>query len=125
MNLHAIASGAIGVVNPFVPVIIQVSTGYSTNSDRERVPTYADPVTVQGQVQALSAEDLKQLDALNIQGVKQKIYINGRVDGVVRRENKGGDLIAVDGKNYLVTLVLEYWPDWCCFAVTLQDDGDD
>lgn len=97
MNLHGLASGAIGAVNPFVPISIQVSTGHATNADYVRVPTYADPVTVPGQVQALTFRDIQQLDGLNLQGTRRAIYVNGRVDGLVRVENKGGDLVTVPG----------------------------
>jgi hypothetical protein len=122
MNLHQIVRGAVSAVNPDVNISIQVSTGSTLDANRNRVPAFAAPVVVRGQIQALQYDDIRQLDALNIQGVKQKVYINGRVDGLIRNENKGGDLITFpDGRVYLVTLVLEYWPDWCCAAVTLQD----
>lgn len=96
MNLHAIVSGAIGVVNPFVPIIIQRSIGYSTSPSGKRTPTYAFPQTVFAQVQALSASELQQVDALNIQGEKRAIYINGRTDGIIREDRKGGDLITLN-----------------------------
>jgi hypothetical protein len=77
------------------------------------------------QVQPLGWRDLQQLDGLNLQGTRRKIYIHGEIDGIVRSENKGGDLIVVaSGVNvgtWLVAQVLEAWPDWCCVAVTLQN----
>lgn len=125
MNLHALASGYIAAVNPFIPVEIKVSTGNTTGSDGKRVPTYAAPVTVQAQVQPLSYDDMKHLDGLNIQGTRRAIFINGRVDGLVRVSNKGGDLITIaSGVNagvWLVAIVSEQWPDWCKALVTLQD----
>lgn len=75
-------------------------------------------------MQALQYNDIIQLDALNIQGERRKIYINGEVDGLVRADKKGGDLITTpDGKVWKVAISLEQWPDWCCVAVTLQDDA--
>jgi hypothetical protein len=63
------------------------------------------------------------MDSLNLQGDFQAIYINGHVAGLVRPNNKGGDLITLqDGRNYLVTTVLEDWPDWCKVAVTQQNN---
>lgn len=122
MNLHGIVAPAIGIVNPMVPLSIQVSTGSTTAADGQRTPTYAPAITVMGQVQALQYNDIVQLDALNIQGVRRKIYISGRVDGLVRTDRKGGDLIVTpDSKVWLVVLVLEYWPDWVSCAVTLQN----
>lgn len=97
MNLHQIASAAIGAVNPLVPLSIRVSLGYATDSDFVRVPSYAPAVTVPGQVQALSYRDIQQVDSLNLQGIRRAIYVNGRVDGLVRVEGKGGDLVTVPG----------------------------
>lgn len=122
MNLHQIVAGAVSAVNPQMPLTVLVSTGAITNADGSRVPGYAPPVTVYGDVQALQYNDIIQLDALNIQGQRRKIYINGEVDGLIRAGKKGGDLIITpNGEVWLVVLVLEYWPDWCSFAVTLQD----
>jgi hypothetical protein len=81
---------------------------------------------VPGQVQPISFQDLTQLDGLNIGGVRRAIYINGLVNGLVRSENKGGDLIEVtagpNAGNYLVALISEAWPNWCKALVTLQND---
>lgn len=95
MNLHQMASGAIGTVNPFVPISVRVSIGYQTDSNFNRTPAYAPAVTVSGQVQSLTFRDLQQLDSLNLQGTRKAIYVNGRIDGIVRIENKGGDLVTV------------------------------
>src|SRR3990167_5432160 len=97
MNLNQIVSGAVGSINPQVPLSIRVSTGYAQNADFVRVPSYAPAVTVPGQVQALTFRDIQQIDSLNLQGTRRAIYVNGRVDGLVRVENKGGDLITVPG----------------------------
>ena len=122
MNLHSIVSGAISAVLPPTNLTIQVSTGYTTNADGSRSPSYAPSQIKSGFVQALQYNDIVQLDALNIQGERRKIYINGQVDGLVRVENKGGDLITdQNGNVWLVALVTEYWPGWCSVAVTLQD----
>jgi hypothetical protein len=122
MNLHNIAAGAIGIVNPFVPITIQISTGYTTSADGKRTPTYAAPVTISGQIQSLSYNDIVHLNGLNIQGVRNAIYINGQLQGLVRPDNKGGDLVTMqDGTVWLVAVVLENWPDWCKVAVTRQN----
>lgn len=126
MNLHQIVSGAIGTINPQIDLSIQVSTGSTPVAGGGRVPSYAAPVVVRGQVQPLQYRDIMQMDALNLQGTRRAIYINGRVDGLIRSENKGGDLITVtSGVNagvWLVALISEQWPDWCRALVTLQDD---
>lgn len=103
MNLHGLVSGAIGAVNPHVPVSVRVSTGYEVDEDQgfRQVPAYADAQVVQGQVQSLTYDDLRQIDSLNIQGTKRAIYLYGRIDGLVRVENKGGDLITVPGASFV------------------------
>lgn len=121
MNLHQMASGMVGAVNPFVPVSIQVSTGYTTAADGKRAPTYAPFVIKPGQLQSLTFRDLTQIEGLNLQGTRRAIYVNGRVDGLIRGESKGGDLITFpDGTVWLVAIDLEAWPDWCKLAATLQ-----
>lgn len=122
MNLHGLVAGVVAAVNPLIPLKVEINLGNVTSSDGRRVPSYACPVYVLGQVQALSAGDLQQLEGLNIQGQQRAIYLNQNVDGLVRVENKGGDLITDPaGHVWLITLVLEYWPDWSKVAVTLQN----
>jgi hypothetical protein len=126
MNLHGIVSSAIGAVNPFVPATVRRSTGYTTNADYSRTPTTSD-LPIRAQVQALTADDLKQLDGLNIQGVMRALYTDGSVAGVIRVAAKGGDVVVFpngtlpEGNTWLCTHVLEQWPDWCKIAITLQN----
>lgn len=122
MNLHGIVSGYISAVNPQETVVVEISDGYETAADGLRSPKYLPPELMLAQVQALQFRDIQQLDGLNIQGTQRKMYFYGEIDGLVRVDNKGGDLITrSDGSVWLVTLVLEQWPDWCSVAVTLQD----
>jgi hypothetical protein len=119
MNLHSIVSGAIGAVNPFIPVSIKQSTGYTTAPDGTQVPAY-NTITTTGQQQALSGGDILRLSNLNIQGVTTKMYLTGQYEGVFRVLGKGGDLLAFGGQTYLVAQVLERWPDWACVALSMQ-----
>lgn len=81
-------------------------------------------LTVSAQVQALTFRDLQQIDGLNLNGTRRGIYLYGKVQGVNRAENKGGDLVVIAaGPNagvWLVAQVLETWQDWCKVAVTQQ-----
>lgn len=121
MNIHQLISGAIGSINPFVIGRVFVNQGWTTLPDGNRVPNYESPIDVSMQVQALAADELHQVEGLNIQGIKRAIYLNGRINGIVRMEEKGGDLVVLpDGTKWLVVLVLEYWPDWCKVAVEQQ-----
>ena len=122
MNLHQIVSGAVGSVNPPTSMVIRRNTGYTTGTDGTQTPTYPDVSTV-GQVQDLSSGDIKRLEGMNAQNVQQKVYLNGNYEGVFRVLGKGGDLIKFGSQTYLVTAVLERWPDWCCVGITMQLDG--
>jgi hypothetical protein len=119
MNLHSIVSGAIGAVNPFIPVTIKSSTGYTTSPDGTQVPAYSTTTTT-GQQQALSGGDIMRLNNLNIQGVTTKMYLTGQYEGVFRVLGRGGDLVVFGGRTYLVAQVLERWDSWCCLALTMQ-----
>ena len=124
MNLHQVVSGAIGAINPFVTVTLRVSTGYAQSPDGAQVPAYAADVTVQAQVQSLSARDVQQINSLNLQNIQNTVYLNGNVKGIVRADGTGGDLIILgDGSVYKVAAVLEQWADWVKVAVTLQNNA--
>jgi hypothetical protein len=124
MNLHNIVNGSISAINPRVPGTYNQSTGYTTNPDGSRTPSYAQPVTIKIQLQALAFRDLQQLDALNIQGCKHAMYLYGDVEGIDRAAGRGGDTIVLDdGTTWLVTQVLENWnttAGWVKVAVTKQ-----
>lgn len=125
MDLHGIARGVVSAVNPEVAGTVRISDGYTQTEDGKQVPKYLGAQAVNLQVQPLTTGQLRHLDALNIQGVKRRIYVHGRLDGVVRPLLKGGDLIFISqGINqgmWLVVENLEQWADWCCVAATLQN----
>lgn len=133
MNLHGIVRGAINTVNPDRAVLYRSSTGYTTSPAGKRVPTYAADVTVQAQIQPLSARDLQHPEMLNVQGITRSVHLFGNVQGVDRIEGKGGDILlfseSLGGtvRKWLVQAVLEVWnPDvagWCRVGVVLQTDG--
>lgn len=128
-NLRAIANGPIQVVNPDIPATLWVSTGNTTDpTTYKQVPAY-DQVPVAAQVQPLTTGDIRQLDALNIQGAEKAIYLNGVALAINRIKKLGGDLVVFapglvpEGTTWLVKANLEQWGGtWCKVAVTLQDD---
>ena len=128
MNLRGIVAGVTGAVNPQVQGMVSVSIkGATTNAAGRRTPAYAPAVQRTMQVQALSTEAVQHLDAMNITGSTHSIYINGQLQGLMRAENIGGDLILLQGgiyvgRTFLVKTVIEEWPDWTHVAVVLQDD---
>ncbi len=113
-------AGAIGSINPHIPATLLQSTGYTTEADGSRTPTFATRKVVI-QVQALSTDDLKQIEGLNLQGSKNAVYLNGQYNGIVRVGRQGGDLLKFGGQTWLAVTVLENWPDWTKLAVVLQD----
>jgi hypothetical protein len=121
MNLMAAVAGSITAINPYVTVVLSVSTGSIQTPDYRRIPTYNN-FPVQAQIQALSNKDLRQLDGVNLGGEIRAIYLYGDVEGVVRAMQKGGDVITTsDGTEFLVTQVLETWGvGWCKIAATQQ-----
>ena len=131
MNLAAIVGPIVDVINPPYVGSIVSNTGYVTDAAGHRVETTSTTTGVTFRVQALSGEDLKQMDSLNIQGIMRAVYVNTRVQGLNRAAMKGGDWLmiptgltsAVDGDTWLVTQVLEGWDSsgWCKVAVTLQN----
>jgi hypothetical protein len=129
MNLASIANGAITAINPNYPATLFISTG-NTVVNFKPTPTY-DQIPIAAQVQPLSSGDLRQLDALNIQGAQKAIWLPGTALGVDRIKQRGGDLIVFapgtppEGDTWLVLASLEQWGGWAHVAVVLQDDIPD
>jgi hypothetical protein len=67
------------------------------------------------------------MEGLNIQGVMRSVYLYGNIQGVVRVDQKGGDILQFpettcgEIKNWKVVNVIETWEDWCHVIVTLQN----
>lgn len=122
MNLHQIASGMIGIVNPFRQVQIRrAAPGYTTHPDGSREANY-ELLSGPAQIQSLSSDELRLLSdmGINVQANRQSIFINGTWSGIVRADETGGDVFLFDGYEWLVTMVAEQWPDWCKVIVTMQ-----
>jgi len=124
-NVRALANKYIQVTNPNQKINWIQSNGYVTDDAGKRTPKTIT-LTVDAQVQALSATDLKHIDGLNITGVMRSVYMYGNAAGVVRSDQIGGDILVfpeVPGgcnKNWLINQVIETWSDWCHVIVTLQ-----
>ena len=127
MDLRGLANGVTTTVNPNQTVTVLRSTGFTTGAGAKQVPSYAAPVSGPAQIQALDADDIKQLDGLNIQGTIRAIYLRGTLAGVVRPNQTGGDLVTIAAPapvalrgTWLVVKVLESWPDWTKAAIVMQ-----
>jgi hypothetical protein len=125
MNLNLAAGPVVRAVNPDVTLEVLVSAGpAATAADGGRAPSYLPMLRVPGNVQNLTFRDLAQVEGLNLQGTRRAIYLNGKADGIVRADNKGGDLVRMpDGTVWLVAMVLEAWQGWTKVAATLQNDA--
>lgn len=129
LNLHNAVRGAIDALNPTFSAVWRRSSGYTVATSGIQTPTYVD-MTVTMRVQALSGRDLKHEAFLNMQGVKRSVYLYGNVQGVVRPNVQGGDILQFpenrggSNRDWLVVVVLETWtPDatgWCKVGVVLQ-----
>lgn len=131
MNLNAVVAPITAAVAPQQAATVYLSTGQApTAPDGSRAPQYADPFTVTLAVQPVSTGDKRFLEGLNIQGVTEKLYLNGQLRGLQRINKLGGDLVVLrDGTTFLVKAVLEAWRfvsagnGWCAVAVIMQNDA--
>jgi hypothetical protein len=122
MDLQGLANPVANSVNPNVLVSVQASTGYTnTGPGYRQVPAYAAAVQGFAQVQELTSSELKQAESLNIQGVMRAIYFRGNLNGVIRPDSKGGDLVTIDGQDWLVVKTLELWPTFSKALIVLQE----
>lgn len=120
MDLHGMARGQVSAVNPETAAVLYQSTGYLTNADGSRSPQY-QITSANLQVQALSTDDLKHVNSLNITGIVRKVYLPGsQWSSVVRAALRGGDIFVFGGHEWLVSTVSESWPDWASVIVTQQ-----
>ena len=130
MNLNQIVAPYTAAIAPQQPATVYLSTGQSpTAPDGGRTPLYADPFPVTLAVQPVTTGDLRKLEGLNIQGVTEKLYLNGQLRGLQRVNKLGGDLVVLrDGRTFLVKAVLEAWRfvsagnGWSSVAVIMQND---
>lgn len=121
MYIRGVTAPIVGEVNPRILVTIQRSTGYTTAADGTQVPTYTTVANQLAQMQALTAPELTQVDAVSIEGIKQAMYLNGQWNGIVRASGKGGDIVILpDLSEWLIVLILENWPNWTKFALVRQ-----
>jgi hypothetical protein len=120
MDLRGIANGAIQPINGNILVTWTRPDGtFLTDAAGHRTANVTTS-TVAAQVQALSANDLQHIDGLNIQGIKRAVYLYGDVQGIVRSDQKGGDILTFSGHDWRVVQVLETWHQWCKVVVVMQ-----
>lgn len=130
MNVFGMANTAIQVVNRNIPATWRRSNGYLIDDDGIQIPQYLN-TAVSVQVQAISGDALTFSEGLNIQGVMRSVYMFGNVQGVVRSDERGGDLLLFPQtpgdpvQTWKVVTVVETWPDWAHVIAVLQTDETD
>ena len=133
-NLHGLVRGAINSVNPDISGTWLVSTGSTIAPGGKATPTYAAPVPLKLQVQAVRGSDLRKYDFLQGQAVFRAVYMFSNPDAINRELQKGADLLTFPqyprgpAVTWLVSAVDEPWTAgngglaWARVIVTLQLD---
>ncbi|MFY1028174.1 hypothetical protein ACE4RU_10815 [Actinobacillus seminis] len=118
MNLRSIANKAITTVNPNIPAILRLNTGYQIDDTGKRIASFEE-IKVTIQAQTLSTQDLALFDTLAQQGQMLNIYISGQIHALRRISSKGADKLVFKafGENseseWLIKAVSESFPHWC------------
>ena len=124
MNLFGIVSAAVSCVNPREWVTVESSVGYITNADGTRVPNAPTMTRILAQCQESTYDDLQQNGGINLSGENLTVYLAGNWSGVVRADQKDGDvLIRANGTRWLVVAIPENWRDldgWTKALITRQ-----
>lgn len=127
IDVFGIANAAIQAVNEDIPAIWRRSNGYLIDDAGIQIPQYID-TAIKVQSQAVSGDALAFTDGLDIQGVMRSVYMYGNVQGVVRSDERGGDLLMFPqipgnpNQTWKVVTVVETWPGWAHVIVVLQTD---
>ena len=121
IDVFGLAGNATQSVNSFIPATLKASNGYTVNSDFSITPVDTD-VRIWIEVQAVSSQDLLQIENINQQADMRAVYIKGGIKALNRPLQYGGDIINFYGSDWLVTQSLEEWGDaeWCKVLVTRQ-----
>lgn len=117
MNLREIANSAIQVINPDQSITWKRSTGWQI-VNYQQVPTYEE-IECLGNVQALSDEQLRHANDMNLSGVMRSVYLSQNAMGVSFRQIRGGDILTfrefedVEPTKWKVVHSAETWDNWC------------
>lgn len=123
VNLRAIANRYTSTINPNVTVQRHAYAGRVRSPSGKVKATYADPVPLVAQFQALSKKDVEHLDNMNLSTCERAAFVNGQLVAFDRAEQTGGDIIVGDGAVWMVMAILAGWTQsgWCKVALTKQN----
>lgn len=121
MKLFNPIGGIIAAVRPQIPATLKASDGSEIAPDGSTVPKFIE-ARIMIEVQAMSSQDLQQVQNLSQQADMRAVYIRGGIKALNRPLQYGGDIINFYGSDWLVTQSLEEWgnAEWCKIAVTRQ-----
>lgn len=126
MNIRALANAATCRISPNMPIIWRQNRGTVQDRTTGRRSTSWQDTPLVGQVQALTAHDLRHIEGLNQQAYTRAIYLNAQALGVRRSEMKGGDLFLFNGQTWKIISIPENWPlnGWGKVIVTLRQTDE-
>ena len=121
LNIFGAAGNVCVAVNPHIVVPIRFSTGSTDSLNGSPVLTYST-ASVEVEIQAVSSEDLKQIENISQQADMRSVYVFGVLNALNRPLQVGGDILTFYGSDWLVTQQLEEWGDgeWTKVLVTRQ-----
>lgn len=125
MNLRTIANRATSTVNPNIAVTWRAYAGYSTLPSGKTAETYAEPVPLVAQVQALTKREIQHIEAMNLSPCDRAAYVNGQLQAFDRVTQTGGDFLYFENRWWKVMAILEGWTTagWCKVALVGQNGG--
>ena len=91
MNLHELVRPLVGIVNPFQPIVILVSVGFTVNAQYEQVPAWAPAVEVMAQPQPVADKTLQFLVQQRQNTIWHDFYLSGDWSALDRPAEQGGD----------------------------------
>ncbi len=121
LDIFGLAGNVTDTINARITAQIMYSTGFTTNADGSQAPAY-NTADVQIEVEALSSEDLKQIETISQQADYRAVYVYGALNAINRALQIGGDMLVFFGAKWLVTQQLEDWGngEWSKVVVTRQ-----
>jgi len=125
MNLAGIANSAIQSILPNRQVTLKSYVGFTINEYSERRPCYVS-TTIKAQVQELKSTELSYAEKMGIQGQLRAIYVHSPFSITANMQGEsGGDLVYVDGVDWLVITLTEAYPDYSKGIVQRQSSIQD
>lgn len=121
IDIFGAAGNLCAPINPHITGTLKGSTGSITNDDFSVTPQYTT-TTVEIEVQAVSSQDLQQVENINQQADMRSVYVRGAVRALNRPLQIGGDILTFYDSDWLVTQQLEEWGngEWSKVLVTRQ-----